>query len=177
MAKRKAGGRPRKSTNEVLKVDGLQGDWDANDEIRERLRKGKCFMDEGKGEVDIPASVANTAVLQPLLTRMSLTEIRPLPPVEDLRDQVEALYLKNKRGETPEDVPNIVALAWRIRKLLGFIKMKCRRGEVSSVPFWQEIFDRVLNAVQFKYVQFFFLRTMFSSTRGQSYFLGGVNFM
>jgi hypothetical protein len=54
--------------------------------------------------------------------------------VESLRDEIEAVYMRNKRGKTQEDVPNIARDGWRIRKLLGFVKMKVRREEVSEVP-------------------------------------------
>ena len=93
-------------------------------------------MPDGKTE-DIPACVAASLVLQPLITRMSMTEHKPLPNVDKLRDEVEKVYLVNKRGQTPEDQPDVISASWRIRKLLGFLKMKCRRGEVSSVPFLQ----------------------------------------
>ena len=93
-------------------------------------------MPQGKTE-DIPACVAASYVLQPLITRICMAEHKPLPSVDKLRDEVEKVYLVNKRGQTPEDQPDVIAVSWRIRKLLGFLKMKCRRAEVSSVPFLQ----------------------------------------
>ena len=106
---------------------------------RERLRSGGNLLEGGLGE-DIATTVANHDVLQPLIVRMSLTETRPLPVVDSLRDEVEALYLKSKRGQNPEDAPDVIGISWRIRKLLGFLKMKVRRHEVSNVPSPQYIF-------------------------------------
>ena len=64
---------------------------------------------------------------------MSLRECRPLPPIDELRAEMEKLYTKNKRGTSPEDQEEIVKASWRVKKMLGFVKMKCRREEVSTV--------------------------------------------
>ena len=136
---KKQAGRPKLSSTEALDISGLHLEWDANPEIRNRLREGGPLM-EKVGE-DIPSAVANVGLLQPMVTRMSLTETRPLPAVEALRDEVETIYLRNKRGSTPEDTPDVVALAWGIRKLLVFLKMKVRRREVSSAPFPHHVFQ------------------------------------
>ena len=141
---KKPGGRPKLSSTETLDISGLHLEWDANPEIRNRLRDGGSLMQK-IGE-DIPSAVANVGLLQPLVTRMSLTETRPLPAVEALRDEVETIYLRNKRGSTPEDTPDVVALAWGIRKLLVFLKMKVRRHEVSSAPFPQHVFQFCVQA-------------------------------
>ena len=130
---KKPAGRPKNLVSEVLDIARLHLEWDACEEIRARLREGGGLMVEGKGE-DIKVVLDNVGPLQPLVTRMSLTQSRPMPSVESLRSEVEALYLKNKRGQTPEDQPDVIAIAWRIRKLLTYLKMKVRRHEVSSVP-------------------------------------------
>ena len=127
------GGRPKSTISETLDLNNLHGEWDASEDVRERLRSGQGLLVEGQGE-DIPAVLANLSVLQPLVTRMSLSETRPLPIVEPLRDEVESVYQKNKRGSYQDETPDIIGLAWRIRKLLGFIKMKVRRHEVSNAP-------------------------------------------
>ena len=135
----KPAGRPKASVSENLDIKKLSTEWDDNDVIRERLRSGGNLLEGGLGE-DIATTVANHDVLQPLIVRMSLTETRPLPVVDSLRDEVEALYLKSKRGQNPEDAPDVIGISWRIRKLLGFLKMKVRRHEVSNVPSPQYIF-------------------------------------
>lgn len=131
--RKKPAGRPKLAMSETLDINGLATEWDSQEEVRVRLRAGKCLLAEGKGE-DIAAVTGNLSVLQPLITRMGLTTTRPLPAVEGLRDEVEAIFLKNKRGNTPEDAPDVISISWRIRKLLGFVKMKVRRSEVSHAP-------------------------------------------
>lgn len=129
-------GRPKKP-QEILDVTDLHMDWDSSCEIRERLLEGGSLLAQDRGGEDIPTCIANIAVLQPCVTRMSLTQSRPLPAIESLRESIEAVYLRNKRGKTQEDMPDVVGLGWRVRKLLGFVKMKVRRKEVSSVPCMQ----------------------------------------
>ncbi len=130
---KKPAGRPKNVVQEVLDITRLHIEWDSSEEVRDRIRDGQELLIDGKGE-DIKAVLSNINALQPIITRMSLTQSRPLPIVEQLRSEVEALYLKNKRGENPDDQPDVVAISWRIRKLLTYLKMKVRRQEVSSVP-------------------------------------------
>ena len=131
--KKKPAGRKKAPCTEVLDLTNLSQEWDSQDEIRDRLRKGEGLLVEGKGE-DIPSVLAVLPVLQPFITRMSLTTTRPLPPVETLREEVETIYLRNQRVLNGENAPDVVGISWRIRKLLAFTKMKARRGEVSHVP-------------------------------------------
>ena len=150
MAASKPPGRPKLSTNEVLNLTDLHLDWDDNPDIRQRLLDAQDLLDDG-GFDDIPTAKKNAAVLLPLLTRMSLTEHRPLPGVESLRDEIEAVHMRNKRGKTQEDVPDIARDGWRIRKLLGFVKMKVRREEVSEVPLTC-LFDIFLCSILFWFI-------------------------
>lgn len=125
-------GRPRQPS-ETLNLEGLVSDWDSCECIRERMRNHDLLLDTTGGE-DIAACVKCEAVLWPFLTRMSLLQTRPLPQVEPLRCAVQSFFETCKRPSTTEDEANIVSIGWKIRKLLGFIKMKVRRGEVSTVP-------------------------------------------
>ena len=126
-------GRPKNVVSESLDLATLHTEWDGCEDVRDRLRGGGGLLVDGKGE-DIKVVLSNSSVLQPLVTRMSLCQSRPLPNVDALRDEVEQVYLKNKRGQTPEDQPDVIAISWKIRKLLTYLKMKVRRKEVSSVP-------------------------------------------
>ena len=130
------GGRPKKTSTETLDVKNIHLELDGSEDIRDRLRNGGDLLVIPQKEVvdNIPSVVANASVLQPFITRMSLLDSRPLPAVDGLRDEVEAIFLKNKRGETPEDRPDVINIGWQIRKMLTFLKMKVRRGEVSSAP-------------------------------------------
>ena len=125
-------GRP-KQPKEVLCLNGVADEWDASETIRDRMRSSETFMDVS-GSEDIVGCVKDECVLWPFLTRMSLLQTKPVPTVDALRAEVQALYEKCKRPAVAEDEANIIKISWRIRKLVGFVKMKTRREEPSRVP-------------------------------------------
>ena len=117
----------------TLDVEGLWQEWDQSEDIRNRLREGDTFIHpEGKTD-DVPGCCVNSSVLAPLLIRMSTIEGKPLPPVDPIRLEIDKLLTKNKRGNSPEEVIDVVKSSWRLKKMCGFIKMKVRRHEVSTV--------------------------------------------
>ena len=120
---------------EPLDVAGLADEWDANDTIRGRLREGKGMLheDSGKGE-DVYTCSKNNDLLLPLLQRMALHPKRMLPPIHPLQDQVSNLLSKNKRVVKGDETDQINGPSWKIRFMLGFVKMKARREEVSMEP-------------------------------------------
>jgi hypothetical protein len=121
------------SPTEILDVAGLCAQWDECEDIRSRLRDGESFIHpEGKND-DVQGCCRNASLLIPILTRMAALEGKPMPPVEPLREQIDELMTKNKRGNAPEECEEIVKASWRVKKLCGFVKMKCRRAEVSCV--------------------------------------------
>ena len=126
---------------EVLDITDLCPEWDSQDDIRTRLRDGGPIIHpETKESDDVQSCCRNSSLLVPILIRMSTLGSRPLPPLNPLRAEIEALMLKNKRGNAPEEVSSILKASWRIKKLCGFVKMKVRRGEVSTVScflIWQ----------------------------------------
>ena len=117
-----------------MDLSTLASEWDSEQSLRKRLREGSSVLhpDSGKGE-DIGTSIKNQELLIPLLTRMSVAPKRALPGIDPLREGISALLTLNKRPPKPEDWDDIMATAWRLRFLLGFIKMKVRRKEVSKV--------------------------------------------
>lgn len=117
---------------EILDVKGVAEEWDASEDIREKLRDGRPLCDpDGRDSVQECCGVVS--ILIPVLTRMAVMNTKPLPPIDDLRAEVENLMAKNKRGESAEITKEIVQCSWRVKKLLGFVKMKTRREEVSTV--------------------------------------------
>ena len=122
----------RKEPVDVLDVSGVGKEWDQTDDIRDRLRKGASIIHEEAKQDDVSGCCYCSTLLVPILTRMSLKESKPLPPVDDLRAEIEQIYSRNKRGTTPEDQEQVVKASWKIKKLCGFVKMKCRREEVST---------------------------------------------
>lgn len=117
----------------TLEVDGLWQEWDQQEDIRNRLRDGETFLHpEAKGD-DVSGCCLNSTVLAPILIRMSTVEGKPLPAVDPTRLEIDKLLTKNKRGNIPEEVTDVVKSSWRLKKMCGFIKMKVRRKEVSTV--------------------------------------------
>ena len=117
---------------EVLDVKGLCEEWDACEEIRDRLRQGHTFLHpDTKDTVD--GCCKNSAILVPILTSMAVLEFKSLPPVDPLRVEIDDLLVKNKRGNAPEQENDVVKASWRVKKLCSFVKMKTRREEVSTV--------------------------------------------
>ena len=92
------------------------------------------FVDPMTGEgTDIKACVKNKEVILPFLSRMAPLESRPLPGIDGLREEITACYAVNKRGTSNgEDIDKIASTSWRIKFLVGFVKMKARRSEVST---------------------------------------------
>ena len=117
-----------------LDLETLSSEWDSDPAIRDRLRSGGGILHpkSSSGE-DIPTCVLNKELLVPLLVRMSMTEKRQLPGIHDLHASVESLLTLHKRPPKPEDFDVTMALAWRVRFMLGFVEMKTRRQEVSKV--------------------------------------------
>ena len=122
---------PKRMQGPLLDVKGLAKEWDADPVIRERLRAGKTFMHpEALQGIDIQTCIMNQEVLMPLLARMAVEDHKPICPVESTQDEVSLLLSLNKREAG--DCIDVEKSTWHIRKLLGFIKMKCRRAEVSK---------------------------------------------
>ena len=117
---------------ETLDVSGVAAEWDQCDDLRTRLRIGEPMMHPETRNVDVFGCRLNFSLLSPLVVRMACLDSKPLPPVEAMRTEIETLFVKNKRN-SPEDVELIVKSAWRLKKLCGFVKMKTRRQEVSTV--------------------------------------------
>ena len=114
-------------------IEGIHAAWDADAELRARLRGGGPVMHEKSGLLcDNYVCTLNKALLLPLLSTMAECE-RKLPAVGDLRSEMVALYATNKRVGADVQA-SIAGDSIHIRKLLSFIKAKCRREEVSIEP-------------------------------------------
>ena len=85
------------SKSPALDVEGVWKEWDADEEIRELLRSDKPVL-PNPVSCDISSCVNMRGLLAPLLSRMALHEDRRLPPVDDLRSELELLFKKNKQG-------------------------------------------------------------------------------
>ena len=105
--------------------------WDSAPDIRARLRNGEFIMHAQSGlNCDNSVCVLNKSLLMPILAGMFAAD-RKLPCVNDIRRELGACYELNKRVG-PEVDSSIAGDSIHIRKLLSFVKAKCRREEVST---------------------------------------------
>ena len=113
-------------------VRGLAAAWDANPAVRESLRAKEALIKEvSEKNVDIKMASKHSALLAPILERMFGSAKKKVPSIEDLRAEVREVLTMNKHDP---DATSIEKYAWHIRKNLGFVKLKCRRREVSTEP-------------------------------------------
>ena len=111
-------------------LQNLAIQWDETASVRDRLRENLDPMSEvSEKQVDIKIGKFKDLLL-PILRRMSTSNGCKLPAVEELRSELAALMEFSKRAVVDADIQK---WAWMIRKNLGFIKLKCRRNEVSCV--------------------------------------------
>lgn len=125
------GSRPpmAKATN-ATDIEGVHAEWDEDTELREFLRGGGRILESPSCQ-DISTCLKNASMLRPVLTRMSLREKRELPGIDQIKGEIELLLQKNKQGLECEYL-DISKRAMILKKLLGFIKNKVRRREVST---------------------------------------------
>ena len=113
-------------------IDGVASIWGACPQIRERLRAGYPLIAEVSDKsVDVKTPSTYHYVLTPLLEKMREAD-KKLPGVDALRAEI-ALVLTNNQRQCDETDPDVIKWGWMARKQLVFIKMKCRRLEVSIV--------------------------------------------
>ena len=118
-------------------ISGLASQWDADPEIRGRLREGGFLIHpETNKKILIKTASLNKGVLQPLLEMMAPAsgdanggKCSPSPGVEEIREEVKALLDMNKRQV---DFETVDREAWTIQRFLAFIKLKIRKREVST---------------------------------------------
>lgn len=111
--------------------NGLSADWDEISSIRDALRDGQRLVPQNTGTDDIKSAVKIQHVLKPVLERMREADSKG-PSVHPLRFQIAALYTKSKQNRNAGDIEEDSIV---IKKLCTFVKMKCRRIEVSLEPY------------------------------------------
>ena len=119
-----------------LDVSGLANEWDAETSIRSHLRESKQPLFNPDVSPDTVKACTGGdhihAILKVMCQRTACVEGHPQAPVSGLREELRLLYQKGGQIPTESD---IVTDSWMIRKLRSFIKMKCRRRKVSTVPY------------------------------------------
>ena len=138
MVNKKKGGKNCKCNSDLPEMDisGISEEWDGCEDIRTRLREGLTFIRPEATRDDVQGCARNSSLLAPLLTRMASLENKPFPPVDDLRDEIEKLLHKNKRGNGLEEADLIVKSSWRVKKTLRIYQDESsqRRGQLSYLP-------------------------------------------
>ena len=124
---------PQKTTGHgLMDVLDLAIEWDACEEVRERLRAGGPLLHpEGGAGEDIKTCTLNKDLLVPMLLRMVKSPKKGHPPIDGLREEIAKLMNKCKRVPVP-DFDEMQKLAWRLRHLVCFVKTKARRKEPST---------------------------------------------
>ena len=109
-------------------ISGMAAEWDACAEVRAHMREGGTLIKEvSEKNVDLKTPSRFKHALKPLLVRMR-ADGKKLPGIDDLRRELVALFESCKMEASDADIDRP---AWLLRKNLGFVKLKCRRLEVS----------------------------------------------
>ena len=114
----------------ALEIEGVWKEWD-DEETREAFQNGGTIL-EPPYCADISTCVKNRYMLSPLLAKMALHESRCLPPVDQLKEEIDCLLKRYKQGMESEFL-EVSKKSWHLKKMCGFIKCKARRREVSTV--------------------------------------------
>lgn len=114
-------------------ISGVGKEWDSDIGLRERVRDGGPVLhpQTPNKQEDNKVCIMNADLLLPLLIRIGALPKRPLPTLDSLRDEVAAFLTLNKR-EGPECIEMVETTVHALKKLLGFVKAKTRRHEVST---------------------------------------------
>ena len=123
-----------------MNVAGLAREWDSDELVRERVRQTKklcvCLPSQTWCEPTRHNAVVNSQVLIPLLKRLSHTPDWKLPYLDPL--QAEISILVTKLG-VAMDEKAIYTASVEIKKLLGLVKRRANRKEVTKDRFWGKI--------------------------------------
>ena len=148
-------GRAKKNSNKqpgegLMDVLNISADWDTHEIVRDRLREGGDLLAKDSDSDDILTVVRNKELLTPMVERMALLPGKPHPPIDPLREEVAKMYEKAKRSPMPE-FKHLQHIAWRLRHLVCFVKLKARREEVSTETLLQSnlthLFSRSVSSV------------------------------
>ena len=130
---------------------GLAKEWEANLQLRERIRDEKIVLKKEVGEPFVVPTranaVSNSIVLLPLLERLSNTQKWVLPHLDDL--EIEVRTLCEKCGLNPGE-KGPYQMANEIKKMMVMIKRKARRQEVTkdNVVYFQKKHIWYLGGIQ-----------------------------
>lgn len=116
-----------------MNVQGLAIVWDGIQSLRDQVRLDKtlCVHPATKSwcEPNRTNAVNNTHVLLPCLRRLNVTDDWKLPYLEPLQVQIAQLF--EKLGVC-KDEGQIYRESVELKKLMGFVKRRAKRKEVTK---------------------------------------------
>lgn len=116
-----------------MDVDGLGLEWDKISVVRDRVRAHRrihVFPSTQKWcEPNRANGTMNAMVLLPCLQRLRTTASWKLPYLEPLQNEISILHQKNG---IPLEEKIIYTSAVEVKKLLGFVKRRVQRKEVTK---------------------------------------------
>lgn len=118
-------GNEETNSKETVSIDGIAREWDQSVDMKERLLSGgnPLHPETPVKQEDNNICVLNKDLLIPCLSRMCILTKRPIPTIDDLRQEVTTLLTLSKR--TGNDVVAAVeTTAQTLKKLLVFVKAK-----------------------------------------------------
>lgn len=128
-----AGQRSRSWLPLAMEVNGLAKTWEANEVVRDQVRRlRKLFTYPASQRYCEPTrcnATANSQVLLPALKILGTTSKWALPHIDPLQVQVAMLF--SKLGVPTED-QQVYTCSIECKKLLGFVKRKAVRKEVTK---------------------------------------------
>ena len=117
----------------AMDVGGLGAKWEAENGIRDRIRKDRklCLhpLSQRYCEPTRPNAISNAMVLRPALQILRDTKGWKLPHIEPLQAEIFQLF---QRVGTPVEDQYVYTSSMEVKKLLGFVKRRCTRREVTK---------------------------------------------
>ena len=109
---------------------GLVSEWDGIASLRELVRSSGSIVAEGAEDPNNKTCVEHAELLAPALVRMTQCSLK-LPDIEPLRACVSELLEKNQQQIDDGEVDK---MAWSVKSMCRFVKMKAKKGLVSFEP-------------------------------------------
>ena len=135
-----------------MDVNGLALLWDANSPLRDRMRQHRKMnlhpVSQKWCEPTRANCITNSMVLLPALEKLKNTEKWKLPYLEKLQPEIAKFY--EKMG-IPIEETVIYKTANELKKLLGFVKRRAQRKEVTKAcEFQKQMFYFPLKVLWFQ---------------------------
>lgn len=114
-------------------MTGLAAEWESSEAVREQLRGHRLLCARPAGQLwcepNRPNCVSNSSVLIPALQHLREDPKWTLPYLEPLQVEISMIYGKLGVPVTPKQV---YTSAVEVKKMLGFVKRRANRHEVTK---------------------------------------------